>query len=128
MKCAHSHILLGLLLVLATVTAAMSRPAAALMMQSRQHGEITMVICSSDGAETITVTLDRDGQPQNPATDHDCQPCPICVPSVEATVDPAVVWTRPLQLASDLRKGLRAKRSAGIEQIGHLARGPPKES
>lgn len=124
----RTHILLGLLLAFATVTAAIARPAAALLMQSGQHGAITMVICSGDGARSVMVTLDHDGQPQKPTSGHDCPPCPVCTAQAEVAADEPMMWTRPLWVARHLDTGLRVMRETGAVETGHLARAPPKES
>lgn len=124
----RSHILMGFLLALVMATTAAARPAIGLVMKSGHRDTITMVICAGDGAETVTVTFNRDGQQEEPSSGHDCATCPACTAQAELADAALPIWTLPLSLSRNLDSELCMVRTAGAPQPNFFARGPPKES
>lgn len=122
------HVLLGLLIAFAITTAAVARPGAELSMQSGLDSAITMVICASDGAETVTVTFDRDGPSHQPGSDHDCQTCLVCASQAEVTSNLSPNWAVPRTFSQKADTRSRSGREVGLALQEYLPRGPPKES
>lgn len=78
-----------------------------------------VVLCTDDGA--VTVTLDRNGNPQ-PATHHHC---PDCLPLLATDATTATPLVAPQRLAAPL-PSLAARSASFARLLPQLpARGPP---
>ena len=112
---------LALALTLASVVSVMADAA----MSLAQNGLSTVVICSDEGAETIT--LDRSGNPVDPPSMPDCSHCPACMLHVTALPVMPAVWSRPGKAPHLLTSQAHAAQRSYATVQWRLARGPPKD-